>query len=1309
MTSSSGSSGRTRATVAGLALLGLAVAPAVTQLPAQAAAPAAAPAIAPAPPEGGFIGDPVVGLSEIDEAGAAVAPTSAQKVAAGALGGGVSVTWNEAGTPASIYPQDGVLAAASPDQTPAEAALTWITANRELLGLTQGQVDGLELVSDQPFAGSAARAVLYRQTFGGLVPATRGMVTVGVAADGTIAYVSSSLVKGAGAVPTATLSPQAGWLLAAANVQRTVSASDLTAITSTVSDGWTRLQVPGFADTQLARLRAYVQNDGTIRPVIEADVIDSSAGSLLGYRVMVDAVTGDVRLRHNAVENSNNAFSFQGSYTALTCGQVHPFSLTDANTKTIAVLAAAVVAADDITIKLTGPGGVSLGNYDLLTSPETATYTAPGGGTLAQGDYGVQVCAFDAAQLGGPYTVAVTTLDAGGSAEGLPKPTWRAFAANPSLDSLSSTTGAPTNSVVECWFAGTPGCSPGEAHQNIASFGPWDQLNGVPSLTTIGNNANTHEAWVSPLTPGGLQQAPYSATREYTTEFTDVWNNSKCDTANLVPGGNDINAVVTNLFVGHNRVHDFSYYLGFTEQNYNLQTDNAGRGGQGGDAEVGNVQAGAISGGTPTYEGRDNANQIALQDGVPGITNQYLFQPIAGAFYSPCADGALDTGIYGHEYTHAISNRMVGGPDDGLTSEQGGAMGESWSDLNAAEYQFENDYPTGTNPWSLGSYTTGNFARGIRDYAINDNPLNYGDYGFDTTGAEVHADGEIWNGTLWEVRQALVNKWDAAGFKYADKALQDRCAEATATETPLNASACPGNRRWLQLIFDAWLLQPGATDMLQARDAMLAADQMRFGGANQDVISSAFARRGMGADASTVLGGATPDPDSTDVTPSFRSAHGNNSAVTFTSTSPGKVYVGNYEARATPIADTDPASSQPATAPFTPGIYRMTFVSPTHGFRRFILTVPDNGVAFTQPIDDQAANLASSASGATIVGATAGSLNAASLIDGTEETNWGGVTTEDVDVSNPGVMVDLAGGVQTISSAKVSALLTPAPAAATPVPVLAGGAQADDDPDSGSRFTALRKFALQACVSGCTDPANYTTFYTSADDAFPADIPRPVAPDQTMRTFRFAPVQADAVRLVALENQCTGQAKYAGEQDADPVNATDCKTASDRGTIVHAAELQVFGGAIPDDPAEGLPGTGAPGSGTAGQGTNALPLPGQAALGKVKTHTRIRLPRIEQVRGKESTPMKFQVVAKTTSNGAKAGVAVIKLDGRTVKKVKIAVTLKHGKKVVGNTFRVPRNLGYGTHTLIVKFKSSNPSAFTSSKSRKIVITVVGAR
>ena len=45
------------------------------------------------------------------------------------------------------------------------------------------------------------------------------------------------------------------------------------------------------------------------------------------------------------------------------------------------------------------------------------------------------------------------------------------------------------------------------------------------------------------------------------------------------------------------------------------------------------------------------------------------------------------------------------------------------------------------------------------------------------------------------------------------------------------------------------------------------------------------------------------------------------------------------------------------------------------------------------------------------------------------------------------------------------------------------------------------------------------------------------------------------MRLVALENQCTGAPAYAGEQDDDPANDTDCKAGSDADLSVRAAEL----------------------------------------------------------------------------------------------------------------------------------------------------------
>lgn len=1125
--------GRYRA--AALALLTITLVPGLAQLPALATSPTKAPALRTSLANDevplGSLADPVAGLTDLDLRGTAL-PSPTQRAAASKLGA-VDLRWNRFGTPSSILPADGVLGRQG-SASPVTAARAWLSDNAAVFGLTRDEVAGLEVVNSQAFAQSPARAVLFRQKFGDLTPALDSMVTVGVA-NGVIYYASSSITKTTGTPPAATLTPVQAFVKAAADVGRTVAASD---ITSQVSGGWTRLAVPGFAQQQLVRERALAMADGSVRPVFETNVLDVQKGSAFAYTLMVDGVTGAILHRQNQAESNSDVYPFQGEVTASDCGPKHEFELTDDATKQIVAVAAMANTADDIEVKIFSPSGDPLTSGDLGTSPETATYTAD---SIPKGIYSMQVCPFADPTAPflppGNYVAAVTTSDTEGPSTGDTgfDPKWRYFTANPSLDYSPDTT--PKNSVVGCWVPGDGCSSPSGAFGNVAAPGPWDTLagSGIGTLTTIGNNANTHEAWASPLTPGGTAQAPISPTREYTAEFTDAWNNSQCDPAQLTPGGNDIDQSVTNLFVAHNRMHDFSYYLGFTEDNYNLQASNFGRGGVEGDQETGNVQAGALTGGQPSYLGRDNANQITLQDGVPGITNQYLFQPIAGAFYSPCVDGALDMGIVGHEYTHAISNRMIGGPDESITSEQGGAMGESWGDLTAGEYMFSHGYSNGGNPWAVGVYATGNKSVAIRDYAINHNPLNYSDYGFDSTGNEVHADGEIWNGTNWSVRQALVKKYNRQ-FPYGDKALQLRCAQAKPDQTPLPANQCPGNRRWIQLVFDAFLLQQGATSMLDARDAMLAADQMRFGGKDLTVMWDAFASRGMGK------GAKTPTADSGDTVPSFASPKSKNATVVIKGDA-AKIYVGHYEARATPVA---------RSLQMTAGRYDLLAVSKTGGFKRFHLNLKAGEHRVVQLRMPK--NLAAKANGAKVLGATEGSLNAIALIDGTERTAWGGITAENVDESHPFVAVDLAGGVHTVRRVQVSAMLNPAPADGTEIPLAM-----DPDPDSGSRFTALRSFALEACVKDCSgDNAVWKRFYTSPGAAFPGVRPRPVAPNLTLRSFAVPKTKAAAVRLVVLENQCTGYAGYAGEQDNDPINDTDCKTASDRGTIVHAAELQVY-------------------------------------------------------------------------------------------------------------------------------------------------------
>jgi extracellular elastinolytic metalloproteinase len=1251
----------------------------LTTIPAPATAEPETITPGPAPRDVRTLGDPVAGPADVDSRGTAL-PSPAQRQAVTALGD-VTARWSSLGTPASILPTGGSLGPAP--GAPAAGARAWLREHAAAFALTPEAVDGLELVSAQELAQSEARAVLFRQDFDGVAPALGGLVTVGVA-DGQVAYVSSSLARTTGSMPSATLTPLEGWLEAAKDLAVGVPAAQVADITRTVSGGWTRLTVPGFAQEQQVRLRALPMADGSVRPVLEANVVNVAGGATLAFTSLVDGVTGEVLARHNKTENFAYNDVFTGAVDlASGCGPKHPFDLEDDLTRSISAVATGS-PTDDFVLKLF-QGSTLLASQDLATNPEALQYSAA---SIPGGTYSLQVCEFEPGTVVlGQYALAVTTSDsaAPGTGDLAANPRWRLFTANPTLDSPEET---PTNSVVGCWRTGADECATSPTPlANVAAFGPWDTVGAVPTFTTVGNNANTHEAWASPLTPGGLLQAPVSAERHYTEEFEDHWNNSRCDVAQLVPGGNDINASVGNLFAAHNRMHDYSYYLGFTEENYNMQLDNGSRGGVGGDQEVGNAQAGAITGGSPSFLGRDNANQVTLQDGTPGITNQYLFEPIAGAFYAPCTDGGLDMGIVGHEYTHAISNRMVAGPDEGLTSEHGGAMGESWSDLVAGEYQFAHGYSNGGNIWAVGAYATGNTETAIRDYSIDDNPLNFSDYGFDVTGPEVHADGEIWNATMWEVRQALVEKHDAE-FPYADSALQLACAQATPTATPRSVETCPGNRRWVQLMFDSFLLQQGATSMLDARDALIAADRMRFGGANQDVLWAAFARRGMGVDASVV------DADDHEPVPGFATPTGPVSTITFATTGKAKIYVGDYEARVTPVADTDPATELGAAARFTPGTYEMVAVSPDRGFTRWTMTVPADGADRTETVGD-VVNLAGAAAGASVIDATEGSLNAEALIDGTEATNWGGVTEAQVDESHPSVSVDLAGDVSTVRRVQVSAYLTPAPASATDLPL------AQEDPDSGSRFTALRQFALEACTADCaSEDATWTEFYTSPADAFPSTLPRPVAPTLTMRAFDVPDTEAAAVRLVTLENQCTGQEAYAGQQTASPTVLTDCKEGSDRGTIVHAAELQVFGedATLPTQPT--TPGTGTgDGTGTGtGTGTGAGTGTGTTS-GAAATRVRMIVKRAFQTPQKPA-PVLFLTVRSPMEK--EAGRFVVRINKRKFTVVATAdgtARIKVGKSVLRKR----------SNTVRVRFVPADSTALTGSKTRLRRITVAENR
>jgi hypothetical protein len=96
----------------------------------------------------------------------------------------------------------------------------------------------------------------------------------------------------------------------------------------------------------------------------------------------------------------------------------------------------------------------------------------------------------------------------------------------------------------------------------------------------------------------------------------------------------------------------------------------------------------------------------------------------------------------------------------------------------------------------------------------------FGDLGHVSTGGpEVHADGEIWAQTLWQLRQALVAK------------LGGNVAGSDAAE---------------RIITDAMRLSIAEPSFLDMRNAILTADLNANGGANRALIWDVFRSRGMG-------------------------------------------------------------------------------------------------------------------------------------------------------------------------------------------------------------------------------------------------------------------------------------------------------------------------------------------------------------------------------------------------------------------------------------------------------------------------------
>ena len=327
-------------------------------------------------------------------------------------------------------------------------------------------------------------------------------------------------------------------------------------------------------------------------PAYETIVLNTSPGLLAAYRLIVNARNGAVLARTSLMDNfaskgktfnAVTTFTFSGSVTTDGGCDVKKGPYTVAPGSGVRALdgfSAASIPTNDVVLKLFFDGSATpLLEADTLFSPEQFHYEPAGG--VPPGDYFVQTCDFgDGAAWASPqtYTGHLTLDDTPAPAPYLAR--WKAFPANPPLAALDMypwTNASTDTRETWCWRS-APGCN--RVVGNLASRAPWDfDLHANAStFTTRGNNNSSATSWTNASVPSPPQYMPVSTARDYSFPWTNDWNTRQCLQASpAVPGSvYDDSAAAVNLFAMHNRMHDFSYFLGFTEENWNGQASNFG-------------------------------------------------------------------------------------------------------------------------------------------------------------------------------------------------------------------------------------------------------------------------------------------------------------------------------------------------------------------------------------------------------------------------------------------------------------------------------------------------------------------------------------------------------------------------------------------------------------------------------------------------------------------------------------------------------------------------------------------------------------
>lgn len=341
----------------------------------------------------------------------------------------------------------------------------------------------------------------------------------------------------------------------------------------------------------------------------------------------------------------------------------------------------------------------------------------------------------------------------------------------------------------------------------------------------------------------GITGAEFTVTQgNNATAYTDTDGDNVMDPGSQADGGASLvfdfpldlasapsvyrDAAVTELFYWTNRAHDIFYAYGFDEAAGNFQTNSYGRGGIGSDAVRAEAQDGLDI---------NTANFATPIDGSPPRLQMFVWD-----FVVPNRDSSLDNGIIAHEYAHGVTTRLAGGPNNIACLQNAEQPGEGWSDYFALMFTMnaghDGSTPRGIGTYALGQATTG---PGIRDFPYSTNmAVDPRTYDTIKTAALPHGVGSTFAAMLWDMTWDLI---DRDGFD------------------PDLINGTGGNITAMQLVMDALKLQPCSPGFVDARNAILLADLLQTGGTNECLIWRAFAKRGLGIDASQGVSASRSD------------------------------------------------------------------------------------------------------------------------------------------------------------------------------------------------------------------------------------------------------------------------------------------------------------------------------------------------------------------------------------------------------------------------------------------------------------------